>query len=130
MSQTRSTLVNPERLRPAVEDALDKLFLTDACLLFSPAQIALAAILHAVSKLQENLDSFVTETLLGPTHKDYIVQIIGIIRREFISVSYFHLIARVILIAKSGRAHGNSVHTCCFCDTTSLGSRLCSPSCD
>lgn len=80
--QTRSKLVNPERLRPAVEDALDKLYLTDACLLFSPSQIALAAILHAVSKLQENLDSFVTEVLLGPAHQEHIVHIIGIIRRK------------------------------------------------
>ncbi|XP_046678790.1 cyclin-H [Homalodisca vitripennis] len=79
--KTRSQLVNPERLRPGVEDALDKLQLTDCCLLFAPSQIALAAILHSVSKLQENLDSFVTEVLLGPEHKEYIHHIIEIIRK-------------------------------------------------
>lgn len=74
--------MNPERLRPEIENALDKLYLTDTSLLFAPSQIALAAILHSVSKLQENLDSFVTEVLLGPDHKDYISHIIEIIRSK------------------------------------------------
>ncbi|XP_045460075.1 cyclin-H [Harmonia axyridis] len=63
--KTRSNLEDPERLRPGTEEFLDKVFLTDAILLYAPSQIALAGILHAASKLHENLDSYVTDTLLG-----------------------------------------------------------------
>lgn len=63
--KVRSGLRDPDRLRPTIDDSIDKLFLTDACLLYSPAQLALAAILHSASKNQENLDAYVTETLLG-----------------------------------------------------------------
>lgn len=61
--KTRCSLENPERLRPGIDEFLDKTFFTDACLLFAPSQIALAAVLHAASKEQENLDSYVTESL-------------------------------------------------------------------
>ena len=56
---------DPDRLRGTIDDFIDELFLTDACLLYSPAQLALAAVLHSASKNQENLDAYVTETLLG-----------------------------------------------------------------
>lgn len=56
---------DPERLRAGTENFLEKCFLTDVVLLYSPSQVALAAILHAASKLQENLDSYVTDTLFG-----------------------------------------------------------------
>ncbi|CAD7076797.1 unnamed protein product [Hermetia illucens] len=61
--KTRCSMANPERLRPGIDEFVDKTFLTDACLLYSPSQIALAAVLHAASKEQENLDSYVTESL-------------------------------------------------------------------
>lgn len=61
--KTRCTLVNPDRLRAGIEEFIDRTFLTDACLLFAPSQLALAAVLHAASKEQENLDSYVTEAL-------------------------------------------------------------------
>ena len=61
----RSNLKNPEKLRAGIDELLDKLYLTDACLLYSPSQIALASILHSASKNQENLDLYVTQTLLG-----------------------------------------------------------------
>lgn len=57
------TMHNPERLRPHIDEFVEKTFFTDACLLYSPSQIALAAVLHAASKEQENLDSYVTENL-------------------------------------------------------------------
>lgn len=63
--QTRTNLSDPERLRPGTEHFLERAFLTDVILLYSPSQIALAAVLHAASKLQENLDSYVTDTLFG-----------------------------------------------------------------
>lgn len=61
--KTRCTLANPDRLRTGIEEFIERTFLTDACLLFAPAQLALAAVLHAASKEQENLDSYVTEAL-------------------------------------------------------------------
>lgn len=61
--KTRCNMVNPERLRAGIDEFIDKTFLTDACLLFAPSQLALAAVLHAASKEQENLDSYVTESL-------------------------------------------------------------------
>lgn len=61
--KTRCSLSNPERLRAGIDDFIDKTFLTDACLLYAPSQLALAAVLHSASKEQENLDSYVTECL-------------------------------------------------------------------
>ncbi|KAL3286592.1 hypothetical protein HHI36_001093 [Cryptolaemus montrouzieri] len=63
--KTRCSLNDPERLRPGTEHFLEKAFLTDAVLLYSPSQVALAAVLHAASKLHENLDAYVTDTLFG-----------------------------------------------------------------
>lgn len=61
--KTRCSLVNPDRLRNGIDEFLEKTFFTEACLLFAPSQIALAAVLHAASKEQENLDRYVTESL-------------------------------------------------------------------
>ncbi|XP_063237791.1 cyclin-H isoform X2 [Bacillus rossius redtenbacheri] len=55
--KTRSALRDPERLRPCAEDLLERSFLTDACVLHAPSQVALAAVLHSASKVQENLDA-------------------------------------------------------------------------
>lgn len=61
--KTRGSLINPDRLRAGIDEFLERTFVTDACLIFAPSQIALAAVLHAASKVQENLDSYVTESL-------------------------------------------------------------------
>lgn len=61
--KTRTKMPSPDRLRESIEDFLDKSYLTDACLLYAPSQIAIAAVLHAASKEQANLDSYVTECL-------------------------------------------------------------------
>ncbi|CAO1375596.1 unnamed protein product [Diamesa hyperborea] len=61
--KTRCQMQNPERLRPYIDEFLDKAFSTDAVLIYAPSQIALAAVLHAASKEQENLDSYVTKSL-------------------------------------------------------------------
>lgn len=62
--QTRYPMLdNPERLRPHIDDFLDKVFLTDSVLLYAPSQIALAAIFHAASTLAVDLDNYVTEIL-------------------------------------------------------------------
>lgn len=63
--KTRCKMDNPDRLRKGIDEFLDTSFLTDACLMYSPSQIALAAVLHAASKEQENLDSYVTDSLFA-----------------------------------------------------------------
>uniref|UniRef100_A0A182K6S6 Cyclin-H n=1 Tax=Anopheles christyi TaxID=43041 RepID=A0A182K6S6_9DIPT len=78
--KTRCNMSNPDRLRPGIEDFIDKTFLTDAPLMYAPAQIALAAVLHAASKEQENLDSYVTESLFGSA-KDKLPVLIEAVRR-------------------------------------------------
>jgi cyclin H len=82
--QTRCSLKDPDRLLPGIEELLERTFLTDACLLYAPSQIALAAILHAASKIQENLDSYVTETLFGRPSSDILPNIIEAVRSELI----------------------------------------------
>ncbi|KAG1649709.1 Cyclin-H [Nymphon striatum] len=78
-----SQIDDPEKLRPHIEDFLDRLMLTDAVLLYSPSQlrragftsnrgidalisckIALATILYAADALQENLETYFNEMLL------------------------------------------------------------------
>ena len=61
--KTRCQMPNPERLRKGIDEFLERSFLTDACLIYAPSQIALASVLHAASKEQENLDAYVTESL-------------------------------------------------------------------
>lgn len=78
--KTRSSLNDPERLRPGTDQLLEKVFLTDAILLYSPSQVALAAVLHAASKLQENLDSYVTDTLFGVDGRGKLEELIEAVR--------------------------------------------------
>ncbi|ENN72736.1 hypothetical protein HUJ04_013351 [Dendroctonus ponderosae] len=78
--KTRGSLHDPERLRQGTEQFLDRVFLTDAILLYSPSQVALAAVLHAASKLQENLDSYVTDVLFGTGGQDKLEILIGAVR--------------------------------------------------
>jgi hypothetical protein len=56
--------------------------LTDVVLLYSPSQVALAAVLHAASKLQENLDSYVTDTLFGVEGRGKLEELIEAVRGE------------------------------------------------
>ncbi|XP_044739090.1 cyclin-H [Chrysoperla carnea] len=79
--KTRGSMNSPERLRPGIDDFLEKVFLTDACLIYAPSQIALAAILHAASKVQENLDSYVTETLFGEDGQKRLADLIEAVRK-------------------------------------------------
>ncbi|XP_026763690.2 cyclin-H [Galleria mellonella] len=79
--KTRCTLPNPERLRSGIDEFLEKVFLTDACLLYAPSQIALAAVLHSASKEQENLDSYVTEILFIDAGPDKLAILIEAVRK-------------------------------------------------
>lgn len=80
-------MANPERLRPGIDEFVDKTFLTDACLLYSPSQIALAAVLHAASKEQENLDSYVTESLFHSAQNKLPV-LVEAVRSKFVRCSF------------------------------------------
>lgn len=57
-------LENPEVLRKAADDFLSRVALTDAYLLFSPSQIALAAILSSGSRAGINMESYLSESLM------------------------------------------------------------------
>lgn len=80
--QTRSNMQNPERLRPHIDSFIDSTFNTDACLLHTPSQIGLAAVLHAASREQENLDSYVTD-LLFVSARDKLPGLIDAVRSKF-----------------------------------------------
>lgn len=72
---------NPERLRPQIDSFIDSTYFTDACLLHTPSQIGLAAVLHAASKEQENLDSYVTD-LLFVSAREKLPGLIDAVRSE------------------------------------------------
>jgi len=57
-------LHDPERFRPEIEDFLEKIQFSDACFLYSPPQIALAAISYGAKKYKENMDGYLSEILL------------------------------------------------------------------
>ncbi|XP_010008176.1 PREDICTED: cyclin-H [Nestor notabilis] len=57
-------LENPEVLRKTADDFLSRVALTDAYLLFSPSQIALAAILSSGSRAGINMESYLSESLM------------------------------------------------------------------
>ncbi|CAG7816308.1 unnamed protein product [Allacma fusca] len=76
--KTRFGQFDPEVLRPLVDEFLDKVLLTDVPLLFSPSQVALAAILQAASKSNQNLDGYVTEILISD--KEMLQPVIDAIR--------------------------------------------------
>lgn len=54
-------------------------------MLYSPSQVALAAVLYAASKIQENLDSYVTETLFGEDGRGKLEDLIDAVRGKFSS---------------------------------------------
>jgi len=79
--KTRTRMSDPDRMRPHIDSFIDKLLFTDACLLFAPSQLALAAVLHSASQIKENLDSYVTDLLLGDTGSEHLKDLIEVVRR-------------------------------------------------
>ncbi|KAK3785899.1 hypothetical protein RRG08_055933 [Elysia crispata] len=57
-------LHNPEKIRKYVEEFLDRSLLSDACLIFSPSQIALAAIKFGAAKESISLDGYIKTVVL------------------------------------------------------------------
>jgi len=81
--KTRCSSIKPqevEGLRGELDTFLDKVFLTDAPLIYAPSQIALAAIIHAASVVKQNLDHYVTQVLLGGQGEAAIPHIISCVR--------------------------------------------------
>ena len=68
--KTRFPALEVDNWREEIETFLSQVFLTNSILIYSPSQIALAAIIHAASKVQQNVDSYVTDKLfLGQTQE-------------------------------------------------------------
>ena len=83
MFQTRckSLQTNAEVFRKEIERFLDKLLLTNSLLIYAPSQVALAAIIHGAGCNNENVDSYVTDTLFnGDINDEKLKNIIGIVR--------------------------------------------------
>lgn len=74
-------LRDPERLRPHVEEFLERVNLTDAIILYTPGQIALAAVTTAVSRLGENLDQYVTDILFPNDQRQHLKVLIDAVRK-------------------------------------------------
>ncbi|XP_078531462.1 cyclin-H [Lissotriton helveticus] len=63
-------LENPEVLRKMADDFLNRVSLTDACLLFTPSKIALTAILSTASRAGINMESYLLECLSMKENQD------------------------------------------------------------
>lgn len=87
---------NPERLRPYIDEFLERVFLTDSVLLYTPSQVALAATLHAASRASANLDNYVTDILFSQEH---LVCIIEAVRSKYIlfDLCYFVLLQYILI---------------------------------
>ncbi|XP_026291602.1 cyclin-H [Frankliniella occidentalis] len=94
--KTRALLNDPERLRPAIDDFLDRSYLTDVCILFPPSQVALAAVLQSASSNRENLDSYVTGTLLGTPGAEKLPGLIDAVRNIRMIVKAYETVNRDI----------------------------------
>ena len=68
--KTRCTpLGDVERFRASIDSIINKTYLTDACLLFSPSQIALAAISFAAVQDGTDVDPYINSILLEDDQK-------------------------------------------------------------
>ncbi|XP_033107423.1 cyclin-H-like [Anneissia japonica] len=80
--KTRYTsLRNPDQLRQGADEFLHRCIATDACLLFTPSQISLAALVTSASKSGINIDSYVTDVLLGPENRTGLRDTVNTIKR-------------------------------------------------
>ncbi|XP_066567980.1 cyclin-H isoform X2 [Amia ocellicauda] len=81
MKTRHPNLENPEVLRKAADDFLNRSVMTDTGLLFPPSQIALTAILHSASRAGLNMESYLTECL-GMKDKEKLSQTIDAMRKK------------------------------------------------
>ena len=66
--------------RSEIDEFLGNVYLTNSIFIYSPSQIALAAIIHTASKLQSNVDSYVTDKLFFGQTEEAIRHIITCVR--------------------------------------------------
>lgn len=59
------SIKDPERFRQHIDYFIDRSYFTDACLLYSPSQIALAAVSYAAKQFNSSIDEYLTEILLA-----------------------------------------------------------------
>ncbi|KAM3843496.1 cyclin-H [Vipera latastei] len=69
-------LENPETLRKTADDFLNRVSLTDACLLFTPSQIALTAMVSSASRAGFNMESYLSGTLMLKENKASLSQLL------------------------------------------------------
>ncbi|RXM98407.1 Cyclin-H [Acipenser ruthenus] len=74
-------LENPEVLRKAADDFLNRATMTDAGLLFPPSQIALTAILNGASRAGINMESYLTECMGLKDDRETLSKMIDSMRR-------------------------------------------------
>ncbi|XP_038079051.1 cyclin-H-like [Patiria miniata] len=80
--KTRFTsLSNPEQLRKPADEFLQRSFASNVCLLYTPSQIALTALVTSAAKQQVNIDKYVTECLLSSTDKKELRELVSTIKR-------------------------------------------------
>ena len=78
--KTRYSLDNVDSWRKEIEEFLSQVYLTNSIMIYSPSQIALAAIIHSASRQQQNVDRYVTEKLFLGQSKEAILHIITCVR--------------------------------------------------
>ncbi|XP_065596602.1 cyclin-H isoform X1 [Cyrtonyx montezumae] len=69
-------LENPEVLRKTADDFLNRVALTDAYLLFTPSQIALAAILSSASRAGINVESYLSECFMLKDDRTFLAKLL------------------------------------------------------
>ncbi|NP_001081052.1 cyclin-H [Xenopus laevis] len=82
-------LENPEVLRKSADEFLNRVALTDACLLFAPSVIALTAILSTASRAGLNMESYLTECLSLKDNQETMSHLLDGMRRLKILVSKY-----------------------------------------
>nr|CAG4648710.1 EOG090X080D [Polyphemus pediculus] len=93
-------LQEPERLRPGIDEFLEKVFFTDAVLVYSPSQISLAAIIHSASTSKQNVDEYITRILFGDDSKylHNLIEAVKIPNVPFNSSNYQPYLGRSVMV--------------------------------
>ena len=78
--KTRYSLADVESWRTEMEEFLSQVYLTNSIMIYSPSQIALAAIIHSASRQHENVDSYVADKLFHGQSQEAILHIITCVR--------------------------------------------------
>ncbi|XP_028929317.1 cyclin-H [Ornithorhynchus anatinus] len=73
-------LENPEILRKAADDFLNRVALTDAYLLFTPSQIALTAVLSSASRAGITMESYLSESLMLKENRTCMSQLLDVVK--------------------------------------------------